>query len=298
MELLRVKTLIHVDKWAPWLSKLLKTKLVRYVDGVKETYTEPLYTRPEGDPGGYFVAGFLPDVMRMAKTKGIEVKYVDLREVPEHAYDTDPDALNVQLRFKQDECLNQIATHDKGIIKCGTGWGKSFVIKCLTILYPNARFVICTEASAVVQSLYENLVAVHGKAQVGMIRSGTRDEETTKRIQVSTTKSILRSQIRTCDILLFDEVHNVGKNQITDLLLNNIDHARMFGFTASLWRGDHAEDLIKGLFGEVITEVTYQEAVDHKMVVPIKAIMVPCRTKEKQVTDSMMLDRKFHYWNL
>ena len=36
MELLRVKTLIHVDKWAPWLSKLLKTKLVRYVDGVKE----------------------------------------------------------------------------------------------------------------------------------------------------------------------------------------------------------------------------------------------------------------------
>lgn len=171
----------------------------------------------------------------------------------------------------------------------------SFIIKCLTVLYPNARFVICTEAASVVQSLYEALSAVHGKAQVGMIKAGTSDEETTKRIQVSTTKSILRSQIRTCDFLLFDEVHNVGKNQITDLLLNNVDHARMFGFTASLWRGDHAEDLIKGLFGEVIADATYQEAVEHNLVVPIKAIMVPCRTREKQVTDSMMLDRKFNY---
>ena len=69
----------------------------------------------------------------------------------------------------------------------------------------------------------------------------------------------------------------------------------MFGFTASLWRGDHAEDLIKGLFGEVIADATYQEAVEHNLVVPIKAIMVPCRTREKQVTDSMMLDRKFNY---
>ena len=124
MELLRVRTLIHVDKWAPWLNKLLKTKLVRYVDGVKETYTEPLYVRPEGDPGGYFVAGFLPDVMRMAKTKGIEVKYLDLREIPEHAYDTNPEALNVQLRFKQDVVIDAISKNDKGIIKCPTGFGK------------------------------------------------------------------------------------------------------------------------------------------------------------------------------
>lgn len=77
--------------------------------------------------------------------------------------------------------------------------------------------------------------------------------------------------------------------------MNNIDHARMFGFTASLWRGDRAELLIKGLFGEVITEATYQEAVEHNLVVPIKAMMVPCHTRETQVTDSMMLDKRFNY---
>lgn len=644
MELIRVNTLVHVDKWATWLNKLLKTKLVRYVDGERQTYTEPLYTRPEGDLGGYFVAGFLDDVIRMARSKGIEPRYCDLRVIPEHAYDTDLNALNVQLRYKQDAIIEAIMTNDKGIVKCPTGMGKclgkgtpvmrydgsivpvesiqvgdllmgpdskprkvlelsrgygklykfiptkgdtyifnenhvltlcpgakagckyeghqyaqgemfdvpltsylkqhnkfkhlakavrasvdfepreapeldpyfvgvwlgdggcgtnvlsnpdpevyeycraygesrgwevssrleagsdccirmyfssrvdghyiaegakttirrntmsgaekrilpsykfgsrevrqkvlaglldtdgyynagcyeittkfeglaqdiifvarslglaayckpsrkqctntgawgdyyrigisgdatelpiriprkkqpcrkmnknplltgfeivpagegeyygfsvdgdhryllgdftvthnSFILKCLTVIYPNAKFVICTEAASVVQSLYESLVEVHGKAQVGMIKGGTSDEETTKRIQVSTTKSILRSQIRQCDFLLFDEVHNVGKNQITDVLLNNVEHARMFGFTASLWRGDHAEDLIKGLFGEVIAEATYQEAVDHSLVVPIKALMIPCKTKEKQVTDSMMLDRKFNY---
>lgn len=206
MELLRVKTLIHVDKWYPWLSAMLKAKLVRYVDGVREDFTEPLYTRPDGDPGGYFPAGFLDDVIRMAKSKGIDVKYVDLREIPEHAYDTNPEALNVQLRWKQDAIISAIASHDKGIIKCPTGMGKSFCIKCLTVLYPNARFVICTEAASVVSTLYEQLVAVHGKSNVGLIKSGTKDSEAQKRIQVSTTKSILRSQIRTCDILLFD--HN------------------------------------------------------------------------------------------
>lgn len=640
MELLRVKTLIHVDKWYPWLSAMLKAKLVRYVDGVRETFTEPLYA-PKDKPE-YFPAGFLDDVIRMAKSKGIEVKYADLREFPEHAYDTKPEALEVQLRFKQDTVINAIMNHDKGIIKCPTGFGKclgrgtpilmydgsvkpvedievgdllmgpdsaprtvlslsrgtgplyryvpnkgesfvfnenhvltlccgaacgtryqgrhvsqnelldvpfedyqkqsntfkhvmkgvraplitfgersepelapyfvgvwlgdggcgtnvifnpdkeildycveygksrgwdilrkphtgceelhlsacvdghytgegvrtvikrntmigdskriiddyrlgsvtvrqqvlaglidtdgyafrggyeiatkfpklaedilfvarslglaayakkerkrctntdvwgdyyritisgdvqqlpikverkkprvrkinknprlcgfevipegegeffgfsvdgdhrfllgdftithnSFIIKCLTVLYPNARFVICTEAASVVSSLYEQLVAVHGKSNVGLIKAGTKDVEATKRIQVSTTKSILRSQIKTCDILLFDEVHNVGNNQITDVLMNNIDHARMFGFTASLWRGDHAELLIKGLFGEVITEATYQEAVEHNLVVPIKALMIPCKTRERQVTDSMMLDKKFNY---
>ena len=295
MELLRVKTLVHVDKWQPWLSSLLKTKLVRYVEGQRETFTYRLYIRPEGDPGGYFAAGFLPDVMKAAKGKGIEVKYADLREYPEHAYDTDPDALQVHLRYKQDKVIEEITKHDKGIIKCSVGFGKSFIIKCLTLLYPNARFVICTEAAAVVSTLYDDLVAVHGKSQVGLIKAGTKSCEEEKRIQVSTTKSILRSQIRTCDILLFDEVHNVGNNQITELLMNNVDHARMFGFTASLWRGDKAEDLIKGLFGDVITEVSYQEAADHNMVVPIKAVMVPCKTREKQVTDSMMLDKKFNY---
>ena len=642
MELLRIKTLVHVDKWYSWLSAMLKAKLVRYVDGVRENYTELLYTRPEGDPGGYFAAGFLDDVIRVAKSKGIEVTYVDLREFPEHAYDTDPEALDVQLRYKQDSVINAIMTNDKGIVKCPTGFGKclgrgtpvlmydgsiravedikvgdqlmgpdseprtvlslshgegplyrfkpnkgdsfvfnenhvltlccgatrgtryngkhvaqnelvdipyseyqvqsasfkhvmkgvrsslitfeerpapeldpyfvgvwlgdggcgtsvmfnpdpeivdycvsygqqqgwsvlrkshtgceeihfsarvdgkyvgegarnvikrntmlgsskrilddyrlgsvevrrqvlaglldtdgyafpggyeistkfpelandilfvarslglaayakkerkcctntgawgeyyriklfgdtlqlplkvdrkkpgirrinknpllfgfeiipegvgeffgfsvdgdhrfllgdftithnSFIIKCLTTLYPNARFVICTEAASVVSSLYEQLVSVHGKSQVGLIKAGTKSCEETKRIQVSTTKSILRSQIETCDILLFDEVHNVGDNQITDLLMNHVDHARMFGFTASLWRGDHAEMLIKGLFGEVIAEASYQEAVDHNLVVPIKAIMVPCKTREAQVTNSMMLDRKFNY---
>ena len=121
MELLRVKTLVHVDKWYPWLSALLKATLVRYVDGTRETYTEHLYTRPEGDPGGYFAAGFLDDVIRMAKSKGIEVKYADLREFPEHAYDTKPEALDVQLRYKQDAVIDAIMTHDKGIIKCPTG---------------------------------------------------------------------------------------------------------------------------------------------------------------------------------
>ena len=77
--------------------------------------------------------------------------------------------------------------------------------------------------------------------------------------------------------------------------MNNVDHARMFGFTASLWRGDKAEDLIKGLFGDVIATASYQEAAEHGMVVPIKAVMVPCKTREKQVTDSMMLDKKFNY---
>ena len=296
MELLRVKTLIHVDKWQPWLSPLLKTKLVRYVEGQREVYTEKLYVRPEGDPGGYFAAGFLDDVVDAAKSHGLEVKYADLREYPEHAYDTDPEALRVQLRFKQDEAIQAITEHDKGIIKCSTGFGKSFIIKCLTILYPNARFVITTEAASVVQSLYDQLVAVHGKANVGLIKGGTKSTEEQKRIQVSTTKSILRSQIRTCDILLFDEVHNCGNNIITELLMNNVDHARMFGFTASLWRGDKAEDLIKGLFGKVITEVSYQEAVEHNLVVPIKALMIPCNTKERQVTDSMMLDKKFNYF--
>lgn len=244
-----------------------------------------------------FLAGLFEDFKKAATKQGVEVEYIEGRKNNPMTLVPNFENLNADLRYKQEEVIKSIVASDKGIIKCTVGFGKSFIIKLLCMIYPEARIVVISKARLVVDQLYKDISDTLGKAAVGKLCAGTPSVEETKRVVISTQNSATRAPLKKCDFLFFDEVHNVGDNQIYDILRSEVGNARMFGFTASLARGDGALGLIKGLFGKVIAECNYQEAQQHGMVVPIKAIMPMYDHRPiTKLTDIQVINERIHYW--
>ena len=259
-------------------------------------YKKPMFNRtPDG--GVVFPHGMYKALERKANAYKISISLKDGRAVTGNLRNVRRDLLNGDFRYKQREALELLLNKDSGIILCATGYGKSWLIKQLVKVLPDARFVITTPRTSVVQELYQGLVEICGKDQVGKLCGGTKKTEEEKRIQVSTTSSLKRAALKTCDYLLFDEVHGVGPGKTTEILMSEVGHARMFGFTASLHRGDGGVAIIRSLFGDPLMEVSFQEAVRHDMVVPIKLYMpeFDCGYCPR-LSGILAIDERTHYW--
>lgn len=311
MTIVRVNQCYLVDHWQSWMAKPLTGYKVEMQqeesDESDSSYRrKPMkqvkvpckcYARSETTDEALFYAGMLDDFISEAAKHGYEVEAIDGR-VP-NPMDIVPvrDNIPENLRYKQDEVIDKILSSDKGIINCTTGFGKSFLMKNLCLIYPTARIVIVTAARELVKEIYTDLASLLGASEVGLIRGGTPSSEEDKRVIVSTCASVLRCPLKTCDFLFFDEVHNIGFNKTFNTLIENLGPARCFGFTASPTRGDQAIDAMKSLFGKVLVTCSYQEATEHHMVTPMKAFMpkFTCTADIKVSADRAAAERA-NYW--
>lgn len=306
LQVIRVNQHCRVDKLYSWMTPVLTMHLVdnspqvdsegRRIKGVRR-YDKPAYWVDE-DGSVLFLAGLYDEFEKAAKKNGVDVTLLDARDPNPMSMEPVMSNVTQELRYKQANVIDKIVGSDKGIVKCSVGFGKSFIIKLLCMIYPKARIVVISKARLVVDQLYKDIAQTLGKNSVGKLCGGTPTTEESKRVIITTQNSAMRAPLGKCDFLFFDEVHNVGDNNIYELLRSEVGPARMFGFTASLARGDGALGLIKGLFGKVIAECTYQEAQQHGMVTPIRAIMptydhYPIKT----LKDSQIINEKTHYWH-
>ena len=296
----RISALSHVTPFYSWMDDVLTLKLINgqmQVDSKDRYYKKAVYAR-SSDGGAVFLSGLTEDVVLEAKKRSIGVNLVEGRNIDPSVYVVNRDLITQSFRYKQEEVIETILSNDKGVIRCLTGFGKSFIIKTLCRILPNARIVITTAASDVVDGLYNDVSSAIGKNEVGKLSAGTPTSEENKRVVVSTIRSLRRAPLEKCDILFFDEVHNCGDNKVAEELTARVGHAKMYGFTATLARGDGALGVIRGLFGKVIADIDYQEGVEHEMVTPIKALIVPCPSSSRtsSVTGIQAIDERNAYW--
>lgn len=309
IKLTRVNAFIYANVFYSWMKPLFTAKLID--KGAKKDkkdsdsssssrfgvrYTKDMYATVE-DGGCIFLAGLYPDFLKEATSRGYTVSLQEGRQLSPDLDNPQFELLDEGLRYRQDEVIQKITQNDKGIIKCSTGFGKSFIIKQLCKIYPTLRIVITTSSAEVVDDLYTQLKTLLGANEVGKLAAGTPSIEEMKRVVVSTVASLRRAPLEICDLFLFDEVHAVGDNKTADVLIERMGKARMFGFTASLSRGDNAVVLIRALFGTVLASVSYQEAVDHGMVTRIKAMMARCTIDRTiPVINNLAIDERNNYW--
>ena len=306
MKLYRVNQHFYVERWQEWMRKPLTGYAKRSVvtddkDGRKKRdlkkVAEPCYVQSTTDSSALFLAGLLDEFSQAANEQGYEIEIVDGRNPNPNNIVPDMDLTDVSFRHKQKSVLEKIVNSDKGIIECSVGYGKSFLLSQLCRMYTTAKIVICTASKVVVEQTYKSLAASLGANQVGLLRGGTPSSEDDKRVVVATCRSLNRADIEHCDFLFFDEVHNVGFNDVFRQLVERCGGCRMFGFTASLTRGDGALTAIKALFGKVLEKVSYQEAADHAMVTPIKAFMPKFETQKfNRITGIQHVDERINYW--
>ena len=213
--------------------------------------------------------GYLELVTERLKAAGHDVRYVDVNPHPKpEVFEPHWKRLDrFEFRHRQREVLELLVANEYARIQCPTGWGKTFIIGCLGLLWPKARIDVTTKSADICRNIYTDLKAM--LPDVGLIGAGKRDSG--HRVQVYGAGSLHHADGE-ADILVADEVHELGAPSYVEKLAR-YRRARMFGFSASQNdRLDKADFELHGLFGPLRIDVSYQEAEGAGAVSPIEVI--------------------------
>jgi len=243
--------------------------------------------------------GYLDRVISVAEELGY---VVDVRDLKFTAYaDSRPDAFvedwdrYVEIfkpRVGQDDVITQIADHTYGIVEAAPGYGKSYLMAALSLVYPNAEILVVVPSEAVLQTVYTHASTYLPANQIGLIGGGNRKQE---RFTICIINSLLRQAwAQRPDIIAADEAHLYTSTKFAEAIAVAARRSKVFGFSGSMvkkFNGDHAR--AEGLFGRTIFKFTNQDAVANGLVVPIQVIWHPTPfTRNPAARFSSMFGRK------
>jgi superfamily II DNA or RNA helicase len=178
----------------------------------------------------------------------------------------------IEFRARQEECLGIVARAPCGIIKAVTGFGKTTMIGAAALLFPDARIDVVTKSVDVAERIVRSLKRLLPK--VGMIGDGYKQRE---RVTVITAGSLNHSD-GDADFLFADEVHQLATINFSTALASRYRNSRNFGMSATPYaRMDNAHAVLEPLFGPMVFDLPYQQAVELGLVVPVRVSWLPIR---------------------
>lgn len=178
----------------------------------------------------------------------------------------------IEFRARQDECMRTIARVPCGIIKAVTGFGKTTLIGAAALLFPEARIDVVTKSVDVAERIRRSLKRFVPK--VGFIGDGWKDRQ---RVTIITAGSLQHAD-GDADFLFADEVHQLATINFSTQLAQRYRNSRNFGMSATPYaRMDNAHNVLEPLFGPMVFELTYQQAVELGLVVPVRVKWLPMR---------------------
>ena len=301
IKLERSNMIIKMTPWVPGVESILTYDHVTFGIGSSKMRStvekKALYRIDTTGKFGYFPAGMLESVIEFIKNKSdYDIKYKDYRSG--NLMSLKPDTSKLPpLRPGQKEAIDAVINHDHGMLVCGTGFGKSFIIKCLCSIYPTARFIIVAPGQNDVKNLYYRIKEDFPK-ETSLLCTGSKDSAD-NRIVISTTKSMIKADFHRCDFFIYDEAHGCGQNESTQKLLSHLEHSRIYGFTATpTGRGDRSDKIMEALFGPIIFERTYQECEETGTVSPIEVFVydIPGSIETGSRYDTFVTRKRKLYW--
>lgn len=270
-KIVRTGQLIIVEPFNEHLKSALtfntqKAKFTRRSDiKVEKTITRMFSVNPDDEAVAYIPAGFTYRVNSIFEKLGYEVEFRDTRDLKLEK----PVLSNLgSLRDWQKECLARLLSSDTGVCNTGTATGKTFMIREFCKVFPNTEIVVTSHATAPLRQLYEDLKeAFPGEVSgLGAVAKCSK----VRRITICNIRSLLRTPIDRCKILIYDEVHGAPAEQRSEYL-GEVGFANMYGFSASTeGRLDMKEPIIEAYFGPIIYRKPYVEAEKEGLVSTVK----------------------------
>ena len=231
-------------------------------------------------------SGYIPRITSLLSAAGHTVRYLDLSPPRRRPTCYDADWANLyryikphdpsnprrpgHFRARQEECLESIAGSEGSITDAAPGFGKTFLFKALCMLYPTANIAIVVKpkdvAARIVRQLTEHFPSV-GQVGGGKNHIG--------RITVYTAGSMHHCD-GDVDFLFADETHQLMSPDHSQALGSAFRQTRNFAFTATPeGRLDGADAKMEMFFGPIGFRLSYPEAVELGLVVPIRVRWLP-----------------------
>jgi superfamily II DNA or RNA helicase len=261
---------LHIDKTPEYLIKYLRYNH-RTMDIVNykkvPVYTERLLHRIDGKGGAFTLQGYFEHICGLIHKNNDTFIVVDDRTpLP----DIDWEAVKaVGPRDYQIDAIIEFLTKglsNSGIINAPGGYGKTFCQAFTYAAWGKLNTILAIPLKQVFDQTYEKFCKIFPDKHIGRVGGGYHDIST--EITITTFKSLDKCATEKCEMLLIDELQGCSGDTIQNVI-TSIKPKRVFGFSATdegLFNG--ADKLIKGLFGERLIYIPYDEALEMGAVVP------------------------------
>lgn len=220
-------------------------------------------------------AGYRDRLYTMLRDAGYEVDMWD--DTPRKDMDVlSPDRARLEaiflrkvtLRYRQAECidaiLDRISRGLGGCIRAVAGYGKSFMAVAVAAALPKARVAMIVPGVELIYKTQDECSDY--LTRVGVVGDGKKDYQ---RVTVYSMASLHLLDERT-DVVLFDECHCAAAAKTAEVFGSVVRNAVPFGLSASIGaRSDGADALMEAMFGPLIFDLGWEEAVREGVVVPI-----------------------------
>jgi len=148
--------------------------------------------------------------------------------------------------------------------------------------------ILAVPLKEVFNQTYQKFVGLFPDKHIGRVGDGFND--ISDDITLTTFKSLPKCPLEKCELLLVDEIQGTTGAKILEVLIQ-AHPIRIFGYTATDQNlFNNADKLIRGLFGERLVFVPYQEAQEDGAVVPCVVYFV--KMPETAFIDAVTIESK------
>ena len=205
-------------------------------------------------------------------------------------FETPDMSLAYGLRFRQRELLEEgLMKNSSGLIGAPTRYGKTPLIVNTLRVMPNCTTCVIAPGVDLVNQLYYDITEkfglpgrrvhlCHGSKKVkGALQKGD--------VVVCSVDSLQNLSPGDYDLVIADEPHALVSDSRIGLV-DSFTKARRIGFGATLHgRFDGRDKLITGIFGPILAERTYLEAVEEGAICPLNIIFLDIEVSPKNYRD-------------
>jgi superfamily II DNA or RNA helicase len=239
-------------------------------------YDKKLLHTVDTDGGIITFQGFFEKIKALVAKHGDTVKVQDLRTPVgepnlQAIKDIDWQAIDsTGLRGYQIDPVVEFlykAQQGSGILNASGGYGKTIMMAVTYAAYSHlGPTILAVPLAEVFNQTYDKFAKLFPTKHIGRVGDGFADVSSD--ITITTYKSLPKCSLEKCRLLLMDEIQGTTGDKILSIL-TNIHATRTFGYTATdenLF--NNADKLIKGLFGERLIFIPYEDAEASGAVVP------------------------------
>lgn len=243
--------------------------------GERETVKETVHawTEHPDRPGHYTTyQGFASRVQEFCRKHG---EVCDFRDERIHL---PPPMISRARGFRGSQSmmfLRLVLAGQSGLLKACTRFGKSAILQNICRVWPDIPTVVAAPGVDLLRQLVSELKTALPGREVKGIFTGSRDREPSEDVTVCSLDSLGKMDTDGTKLLIIDEAHAVVSPSRL-FSVSRFNNARIYGLGATLsGRFDGADILVEGVFGPILAEKTYQEAVDEGMICPIRVYILP-----------------------
>lgn len=270
IKLTRLNGGLHLDIAPPYITNYLQYhhRVMTTKNWKRETVFEKrLLHTADGNGGVFTLQGFyvsLCDLIHKnhdtftvvdTRTKLPEINWDEIKRIGPRDYQIDA-VVDFLLR----------GSEDSGIINATGGYGKTYCQALTYAAWHELNTILAIPLNQVFRQTYKKFVELFPDKHIGRVGDGFFD--ISEDLTITTFRSLDKCAIEKCELLLIDELQSATGDLIQSVL-SKFAPRRIFGYTATddgLF--NNADKLIKGIFGERLIYIPYDEALEVGAVVP------------------------------